>query len=208
MSSSTSTYLSRVFGAKSIEESRAAYDEWGSTYTKDLEAEEYISPKLTAQYVISSGGNIAGSILDAGCGTGMCGAALAKHGAKQMDGIDLSTGMLKEAEKTGLYRHLATADLSKPLEKADGSYDVVTCVGTLTAGHVGPVPALPEFVRVVKRDGLVVATVLGSIWASGGYEAEVNRLESKGLVQVVSKDEVEFKKTPGLKGRMVVLRKK
>ncbi|KAI3400735.1 hypothetical protein diail_1944 [Diaporthe ilicicola] len=209
MSSSASAYLSRVYGAKSTEESKAAYDEWGSTYTKDIEGEEYTAPELTAQYVASSGGNITGPILDAGCGTGLCGIALAQLGAKHIDGVDLSTGMLKEAEKTGHYRDLAPADLGKPLsEKADASYDVVTCVGTLKEGHVGPVPALKEFVRVLNKDGVVVATVLESIWVSGGYEAEVDRLEGEGLVQVVSTDDMEFKKTPGLKGKMIVLKKK
>ena len=78
-------------------------------------------------------------------------------GAKTIDGVDLSPGMLKIAEKAGIYRHLATADLSKKIsDRGDASYDVVTCVGTLTHGHVGPVPALEEFARITRKDGVIV----------------------------------------------------
>lgn len=158
---------------------------------------------------MAAGGNLAGEIFDAGCGTGLSGIALVSVGAKTIDGVDVSTGMLKGAEKTGIYRHLAPADLTKEIpDKKDESYDVVTCVGTLTHGHVGPIPALKEFVRITKKGGVIAATVLDDLWVSAGHEAEVKRLEHEGLVDVLSTEKDDYRKAAGVKARILVMRKR
>jgi len=62
--------------------------------------------------------------------------------AKAIDGIDLSAAMLEVARKTGVYRDLAQADMNRPINQADSTYDTVLCVGTFTLGHVRPGPCL------------------------------------------------------------------
>jgi SAM-dependent methyltransferase len=167
----------------------------------------YVGPMQTLQAVLANNGNIHGEILDAGCGTGLTGVALASQGATIIDGIDLSPGMLRAAERTGKYRHLATADMLKPLRLPSDKYDVVTCVGTFTTGHVGPVPAFPELLRVLKAGGIFVSTVLDNIWVSDGFEAEVERLGQSGTVTVVSTEVKDYRLADQAKARMVVLRK-
>ena len=54
-------------------------------------------------------------------------------------------------------------------------------MGTFTAGHVGPDPALRELIRVTKRNGIVISTILEEIWESGGFKAEVEKLEAEKL---------------------------
>jgi hypothetical protein len=34
------------------------------------------------------------------------------------------------------YRDLTVADMNRPIDKTDGTYDLVSCVGTFTLGHV------------------------------------------------------------------------
>ncbi|KAF2105560.1 methyltransferase domain-containing protein [Lophiotrema nucula] len=204
--------LARVYAATTPAESRAAYEEWAATYDDDMVKEEYVAPGICAAAIEKYSG-IDGmydfrAILDAGCGTGRCGLELRKLGAKTIDGVDYSPGMLSIAQKTNTYRALNTADLSKSIPQIeDESYDAVICVGTLTQGHVGPDPALGEFVRAVKKGGVVVATVLETIWESEGYEAEVGRLEREGKVEVVEKEVQSYRKSSGVGGRVLVLRK-
>lgn len=50
------------------------------------------------------------SIIDAGCGTGLCGIAL-KPFARRLVGVDLSPNMLKEAARRDLYDELTEAEL-------------------------------------------------------------------------------------------------
>lgn len=207
--------LDRVFAARSTEESRKLYDEWATTYDLAMAEHEFTAPRLVAEGVIrglkfynlpNQVGALQGSrIVDAGCGTGLVGIELANLGAKHIDGLDISEGMLDVARKTGAYQDLQISDLTKRLSIVDGTYDALTCCGTFTRGHLGPQP-LDEFVRVIKANGIVVATVLDSHWDECGFEAEVERLEKEGKVEVVEKDSHPYRKDAG-GGRVLILRK-
>jgi predicted TPR repeat methyltransferase len=198
--------LERAYALADADEARALYDEWAEQYDADLAdaSQGYVGPTVAAEAVARIAG-VDGEILDAGCGTGLVGAALAQRGAHTIDGVDLSPGMLERAKATGAYRRLAPADLSRPLPTAADSYDVVVCVGTLTHGHVGP-GAFGEFVRLARPGGTIVATVLDDIWDSGGYRAEVDRLAQMAMVEIVSTDVVDYRKAADVSARLVVLR--
>jgi ubiquinone/menaquinone biosynthesis C-methylase UbiE len=212
---SKQTLLDRVFAATSPEESRKLYDEWANTYDSDMAEHDFTAPRLVAE-AVARGLKLnhlpnekealsKTSIADAGCGTGLVGVELAKLGAQEVDGWDLSEGMLNVARKTGAYRDLKIVDLTTRLAIVDGKYDALTCCGTFTHGHLGPEP-LAEFVRVVKTSGVVVATVLDSHWTEKGFEQEVERLAKEGKVEVVEKDSHAYRKDAG-GGRILVLRK-
>ena len=186
------------------------YETWAATYNDDVrgDAQNYVAPILAAQAALKSTTNPAQStMLDAGCGTGLVAQALAMSGVKTIDGLDLSPAMLKVAAGTGVYRNLSQADLTKPIGNKNDTYDVVTCVGTFTLGHVGPDPALRELVRVTKRQGVVVATVLEEIWLSGGFQNEVEKLTAEKLVTVVTAELIDYVKGHGDKAMLVILRK-
>ena len=179
-----------------IEGTRQFYDEWAATYDSDLAdpSHDWVAPSLSAKALLeyfqhTPTSNSAIEILDAGCGTGIVGVALAKQASQnvkfKIDGIDLSQGMLDIARKTGVYGSLEIADMSGPLAVQTGSYDAVICVGVLTQGHVGP-GVLFELARVLKPGGCIVATVREDIWESGGYKKEIERLESDGMIEIVS----------------------
>jgi predicted TPR repeat methyltransferase len=203
-------WLNRAYSAKDLSDLRSLYDEWAQSYDSDLakKDQEYVAPVLAAATVAK---HLAPTpldtikILDAGCGTGLVGAALAQLGAKHIDGVDLSPGMLDVARKLNVYTELNTVDLSIPLTHESASYDVVTCIGTLTHAHVGP-EVLSEFARVVRPNGWIVATVLDDIWEPVGYRAEVDELLADGKVELVSADVGDYRRGAGVRARMVVLR--
>jgi len=203
-------WLNRAYSAKDKSDLRTLYDEWAASYDSDLakEDQEYVAPTLAAATVakhLIPTPLEAVRILDAGCGTGLVGASLAKIGAKNIDGVDLSPGMLDVARKLNVYTELDTIDLSKPLDQETASYDVVTCIGTLTHSHVGP-EVLSEFARVVKPGGWIVATVLDDIWEPIGYRAEVDQLLAQGKVELVSADVGDYRRGAGVRARMLVLK--
>lgn len=205
------SFLTRATGVTADENVAQLYDDWATTYDEDMlnASQDYVAPALAAQTVLASLGTATiardVAILDAGCGTGLVGVHLAKLGAGPVDGVDLSAGMLEVARKTGAYGELHVADLSKPLEVADGKYDVVTCVGTLTQGHVGP-GVLREFVRVVRKGGLVVATVRETVWKEQGFDEEVKRLVADGQVQLMGAELEEYRRGAAAKAYMVRLK--
>ncbi|KAM0298080.1 hypothetical protein HYE67_001116 [Fusarium culmorum] len=180
--------LEQSLKSNSLAETLFTYEKWATNYNQDVEKEEYIAPKVAAENLVKHlpPETISeAKILDAGCGTGLVGEALFNFGAKNIDGIDLSPGMLEVAERTGVYESLSIANMAEQLEIAEANYDAVICVGTMTEGHVGPEP-FDELVRVTKPGGIIVSTVRESVWKPKGYEKKVESLVKDGKVRLVS----------------------
>lgn len=212
-------FLKKVYSSISIEETQKLYDQWASKYDDDLGEEGYASPSVAVQAVVKHldkskltltrlNGKL--KVLDAGAGTGQVGTGLRKTGFEslelEIDGIDLSEGMLAVAAKTGAYTKTKTADLSKPLPYDEESYDVVTCVGTLTKGHV-KADVLKEFIRVVKRGwGLIAVTILDEVYEP--YRAVIVNEEKFGRVEIMSDELFNVWKGDTNSARMIVLRRK
>lgn len=206
--SADQSYLSRVFAATSTEESRKLYDEWAASYDSEMIAHDFTGARLVADGVARTLKHTPQSqaqILDTGCGSGAVGIELQKLGFKTIDGLDLSEGMLGVARKTGAYRKLEIADLTQRLDVEDGKYDVLTCCGTFTHGHLGPEP-LDEFVRAVKQGGVLVATVLDSHWVERGFEKKVESLAQDGIIELLENDIHAYRKDAG-GGRVLIVRK-
>jgi len=215
MASTEKPYLDRVFAARSTEESRRLYDEWAATYDSDMQKHDFTAPRLVAEGVArglkldhqhSDPDKVLKGlrIVDAGCGTGTVGNELAKMGAEDIVGLDISECMLEVARKSGTYSELKIADLTKKLEFDNDEYDALTCCGTFTHGHLGPEP-LAEFVRIVRSGGVVVATVLDSHWVEKGFEAEAKRLEEAGACVIVENKVHQYRKDAE-SGRVIILR--
>ncbi|WP_290643680.1 tetratricopeptide repeat protein [Aquabacterium sp.] len=69
-------------------------------------------------------------MLDAGCGTGLCGPLMAPW-AKMLAGVDLSKGMLDRAQTKGVYGDLYKAELTEFLHLSPRQWDVVLSADTL-----------------------------------------------------------------------------
>jgi ubiquinone/menaquinone biosynthesis C-methylase UbiE len=170
---------------------------------------DFTAPRTVAETLakyLTTASKDAAAIADAGCGSGAVGLQLKELGfTGRIEGLDISQGMLDVARKTEAYRELKIADLTKRLDAEDGEYDGLTCCGTFTHGHLGPEP-LGEFVRVVKKGGVLVATVLDTHWVEKGFEREVERLKDEGSIEVLEKEVHHYRKQSG-GGRVLVLRR-
>lgn len=217
MQNSESRFLDRAYALSSPSEARNLYDEWAETYDQELESARYASPSLAVRALAdqfewnppSPGTKL--KVLDAGCGTGLVGLLLMRNLSSstyrvEMDGLDISQGMLDTALKKGIYTKLEQADLSQPLEIPDNLYDIIFCVGTLTQGHVGS-NVINEFARVAKQDSLIVLTVMDSIYVSGGYQKVVQHLQSSGLAEILKEEAIGFTEDSNEGGRLLVLRR-
>lgn len=91
-------------------------------------------------------------ILDAGCGTGLCGPLVKPHAAR-LTGVDLSVGMLQKAEGKGCYDQLYRIELGAFLGMPDeaAAWDVVLSADTLC--YFGPLEAVAAGARRALRAG-------------------------------------------------------
>lgn len=80
-------------------------------------------------------------VLDAGCGTGLCGPLLKPY-ARRLTGVDLSPEMLRLAGRRRVYDELHAVELTAFLRDAPGRYDLIAAADTLCYfGDLGPVLA-------------------------------------------------------------------
>jgi predicted TPR repeat methyltransferase len=110
---------------------RRLFDHYAPHFDDSLAHLQYRAPQLIADRLaefVAPEGSL--SILDAGCGTGLC-AALLRPFAARLVGVDLSAGMLREAGKRKLYDNLVEAELGAYMAAHPLSFDVIVVCDTL-----------------------------------------------------------------------------
>ncbi|MEO1430881.1 MAG: methyltransferase domain-containing protein [Cyanobacteria bacterium J06633_8] len=151
--------LSWIYETSDKQSLEKKYDAWSGLYDSELDRSYRVSPIQSAQALTKVLSNKQASILDAGAGTGMVGETLAELGYTNITAVDLSSEMLKIAEKKQVYQALYQGDLQQTLDFAQpSSFDAIISVGVFTYGHVEP-QALHNLFDLLKSGGYFVLTV-------------------------------------------------
>ena len=108
------------------------FDDFADSFDKKLRVLEYKAPEFIGEAVRDIYGEPKGNlvILDAGCGTGLCGPMLRPY-ASRLDGVDLSGKMLEKAKARGGYDELVEAELTAFIASRKDAYDVIASADTL-----------------------------------------------------------------------------
>lgn len=109
------------------------FDRFADSFESTLnERLNYRAPQLCAELLaeLLPAPSAALSVLDAGCGTGLCGPLIAPW-ARTLAGVDLSRGMLDRAQTKGVYSDLYKAELTEFLRLSPAQWDVVLSADTL-----------------------------------------------------------------------------
>ncbi|WP_419787431.1 class I SAM-dependent DNA methyltransferase [Pseudodesulfovibrio sp.] len=190
--------LDKVYTATNHADLMDAYKDWACNYENDTVGEfGYVAPQATANAASRVIPDTKAEILDAGCGTGLVGKMLKSMNYERIDALDYSRDMLREAENKGVYDNLMQADLSKPLDLADDSYDAVTCCGTFTYGHVDA-NGFDELIRITRPGGHICFTVQDGAYRDGGYRARMVALEKAEAWELVSMENADYLKNEGI----------
>jgi predicted TPR repeat methyltransferase len=112
-------------------------------------------------------GNQYSSVLDLGCGTGLCG-ELMRDCVAVIDGVDISHAMIEQARGTGVYRALVHEDIQAYLAAVEDKYDLVLAADVFI--YVGDLTAVFAGVRSVLSPQGVFAF---SVELSSGAELEL-----------------------------------
>jgi predicted TPR repeat methyltransferase len=175
------SYLrSACVGADAPERAPDAYvqqifDDAAEYFDRHLEELEYRAPSLLMEALASvlPPPDAALDILDAGCGTGLCGPLLRPH-ARKLVGVDLSQGMLGKAALREVYDDLYQAELTQFMEHQGGAYDVIVSADTLCYfGELDQV--FRGAAKSLKPRGILAFTL-----EDLGEGPEGNRLNSSG----------------------------
>ena len=196
----------KILNASSTSELMSVYDQWSDAYDEDLTTRwGYTSPQLAAHLLATSMQTESIAVLDAGCGTGLVGSHLKRHGINDITGIDYSPGMLEQAKAKGIYRSLLMMDLNKQLDLPAKSFDAATCVGTFTSAHVKP-EAVNELVRLTRPLGRVIFTVRDDYWEATNFVDQVIALHVQKVALIEQIRIESYIRSEGSECRFVVLR--
>ena len=171
-----------VFDATNNEELAASYDKWAALYDSDLanqggpgeavaELMKYVAPNA--------------KILDAGCGTGVVGQLLAEQGYTNLEGLDLSAGMLEQAALKKCYSALHQQALGENLNFADATFDAVIIIGVFVMAHVRS-NAFDELLRITKPNGHIVFTLRPEFYENTDFKSTMQNLEKDGRWKLVN----------------------
>lgn len=110
----------------------ALFDNFATSFETTLLGLGYRVPELlTAQITATLGSSPKPMrILDAGCGTGLA-APLLKPLARQLIGVDLSSGMLDKARERGLYDELVVDELCNFMTSRPAAFELIILADTL-----------------------------------------------------------------------------
>ena len=153
------------------------FDSFAASFESKLEKLSYRAPALVAAMVADSGLEPSKrlDVLDAGCGTGLCGPLVAAY-ARRLTGVDLSKGMLARAKEKNVYDALLNAELTEYLRDNSEAFDLIVSADTLV--YFGDLECvLTAAARALRPRGIVVFTLEHAV----GLEAGVDfRLEMHG----------------------------
>jgi predicted TPR repeat methyltransferase len=135
------------------------FDSFAASFDSKLAKLLYRAPALVAEMLKQSGVAPAKSldILDAGCGTGLCGPLVAPS-ARRLVGVDLSERMLDQARGRNVYDELVKGELTAYLTGCTATFDVILSADTLV--YFGPLEVvLRASENALRPGGRLIFTV-------------------------------------------------
>jgi len=183
-----------VYSSQNNKELAERYDQWAKEYDVDLdEGFGWIGPQRAVEYLTKYVPKDT-LILDAGAGTGLVGELLARQGYSNLVAMDLSDGMLGEAQKKNVYREFHRMVMGEPLDYAIDSFDAVISVGVLTVGHA-PASSFDELIRITRPNGYIIFSLRPDVYQDSGFKEKQDNLEAAGKWNLIEVSE-EFQPLP------------
>jgi predicted TPR repeat methyltransferase len=142
---------------------RATFDEsFARCYDQQLARIQYKGPELVREAIAELGRELSDlDVLDAGCGTGLCGPIVAGV-SRRLVGIDLCEDMLAEARKRGTYDETIACEITEYMTSHVRAFDLIISADTLCYfGELDDV--LRAAHECLRDDGILIFTVEAAV---------------------------------------------
>lgn len=144
-------------------------------------------------------------VLDIGCGTGLCGPWLRRY-ARRLIGVDLSSGMIAQCRKKGIYDELRVEDAVDAMHVSGVVYDLIVAADVFV--YLGDLAPVFQACRTALRTGGLFAFSVESEDQGEGYVLRktdryahsatyIRKLANAAGFKEVSRDEVMLRKHKG-----------
>ncbi len=146
------------------------FDSFASSFESKLQHLSYRAPALVAAMLANTGVEPSKQldVLDAGCGTGLCGPLLKPY-ARRLAGVDLSDGMLALAKEKQVYDALNKGELTDYMKDHPAAFDAIVSADTLVYfGDLGGV--VKAAAGALRPNGLVIFTLEHAVGAAADLD--------------------------------------
>jgi len=198
--------LDYAYKIETPEEAQEFYDEWAGSYDEEVSGSGYITPKRCAEALAVHATLPWAPMMDLACGTGLSGVALREAGFECIDGFDLSEGMLEKAREKEIYRNLALADLSQPLEMEPGVYQNAAAIGCVSPEYM-PATVLDQVLSKLPSGGCFVFSVNDHAAKDGAIRGRINDLVDTMSAELLFGEYGDHLPEIGMGATVYVLRK-
>jgi predicted TPR repeat methyltransferase len=151
----------------------SSFDGFAESFERKLEQLSYRAPALVGAALDGTRRPKTADldVLDAGCGTGLCGRFIKPY-ARRLVGVDLSSGMLEKARQKELYDELVKAELTQFLRDHAASYDVIVSADTLV--YFGALEEVAVAASGALRKGGTLVFTVEALAAPDGFEIQTH----------------------------------
>lgn len=136
-----------------------SFDSFASSFDDVLDRLEYRAPGLVQEALAASIPTATANldVLDAGCGTGLCGPLLRPY-ARRLVGIDLSSKMIERARETNSFDELIVTEITQHMHQQAGAYDAIISADTLV--YFGVLDTVfASATKALRTSGLFIFTL-------------------------------------------------
>ena len=152
------------------------FDSFAASFESKLASLSYRAPSLVVAMLqnLRSAPAKDLDVLDAGCGTGLCGPLIAPY-ARRLTGVDLSAAMLDHAKAKNVYDELVKGELTQYLAQNNHAFDVIVSADTLV--YFGDLQeVLSAAAQALRPKGHLIFTLerADEIDAEAGYRLELH----------------------------------
>jgi predicted TPR repeat methyltransferase len=134
---------------------RSTFESYAASFDSHLDRLGYRAPQLLTAAIAGVVGEprAALDILDAGCGTGLCGPLLRPF-ARRLEGVDLAPAMLGKARERDVYDALTAGELTAFIAARKDCYDFILSADTLV--YFGDLAAVAQAAAgALRKDGII-----------------------------------------------------
>lgn len=162
---------------------QALFDDYAPSFDAELlDTLDYRAPRVLGDGTAALDRRFAAA-LDLGCGTGLCGPWM-RALSDRLEGVDLSPGMLQQAQRRGSYEALHAAEIVDFLVATPDRFDLVVAADVFI--YVGALEAVFDAIAARTREGGVFCFSLEEHTGDEAFVLRPTRRYAHSLAAVLS----------------------
>ncbi|MFD2739357.1 class I SAM-dependent DNA methyltransferase [Sulfitobacter aestuarii] len=180
-------FLDRAYNIRDPNAIHQLYDAWAASYEAEVGENGYAAPARCAAALSRFVDDKDQPVLDFGCGTGLSGLALRMAGFNVIDGYDVSSEMLVQAQSKMIYRHLEKIEPGAELTHEPGKYAAIAAIGVIGRG-AAPISVFDILMHGLGKGGKLVFTFNDHALEDKANEGRLNEWTDCGAAHLLYRD--------------------